>query len=229
MDFNALITQIVGPLKEMMVGAIGFIPTLVTLLLALLVLAIGWVIAQMVTKLIVQFLRIIKFDKGADTIGLTKVLKKGGMKQKPSTLFGCITYWVMMVFVLITTVNAFGLAVTGDFISTIMSYIPHVIGGALTLIIGMLVAKVVSTLVYVTAKNTDMPIPETLRNLSQLAIVVYVAILFLQQIGFVSLFEGYYHYLIGGVAFAVAIAFGLAGKDIASQYLHVLDKKEHHA
>ncbi len=227
MDYTTLFNQIVDPLKSMMVGAVSFIPTLLTMLVTLVVLALGCVIAHLVTKGAISFMRVIKIDTFADTLGITKVLKNGGIKQKPSTLIGCMMYWVMMVFVFITTLTSFGLSIVGDYLSTIFAYIPNVVTGVLTLIIGMLVARFISGVVYVTAKNTNMPIPETLRDLSQLAIVVYVAIMYLKQIGFVSLFESHFNLFIGGIIFALAIAFGLAGKDIAAKYLSVLDRKNH--
>jgi len=87
------------------------------------------------------------------------------------------------------------------------------------------VAKVISSLVYVTAKNTDMPIPDTLKEVTKIAIVAYVAIIYLKEIGFVALFSGaHYTIFIGGIVFAMALAFGLAGKDVASRYLDVLKK-----
>lgn len=225
MDYNALLTQIVEPLKQMMVGAVSFIPTLLTMLVTLVVLTMGCVIAHIVTKAFVSLMRAIKIDKMSDSMGLTKVLRNGGVKQKLSNLIGCVMYWVMTIFVLITTFKYFGHSIVDDYLSTIFAYIPHVITGALTLIIGMLVARVISSLVYVTAKNTNMPIPETLRDLSQLAIVVYVAIMYLKQIGFVSLFESHFTLFIGGIIFALALAFGLAGKDVAAKYLGVFEKK----
>ena len=97
----------------------------------------------------------------------------------------------------------------------------------MVLIFGMLLAKFVATIVYVTAKSTDMPIPATLARLSKYAIVVFVTILYLKEIGFVDLFVGAnYTIFMAGVIFSLALAFGLAGKDIASKYLGVLERKD---
>ena len=93
----------------------------------------------------------------------------------------------------------------------------------------MYLARFVSTIVYLAAKNTDMPAPVTLTRITKLAIMTYVTILFLKEIGFVSLFMGqHYTIFISGIVFALALSFGLAGRDIASNYLDVLKKKPTH-
>lgn len=216
-------TLIIEPLRTMTSQVVSFIPTL---FISLGILIFGWVVARVITKLFVKLLRTIEFDKISDTVGLTNILKNGGIKEKTSTLVGCVAYWVMMVMVLIMTVRAFGLPLADNFLDTLFSYIPSVVLGTLTLIIGMLIANVVSTIVYVTAKNTDMPASDTLKHLTKLAIMAYVAILFLREIGFISLFGGVNHTIfITGIVFALSLAFGLAGKDIAHKYLDVLGRK----
>jgi hypothetical protein len=63
--------------------------------------------------------------------------------------------------------------------------------------------------------------------LSKLAIVVYVSIIYLKEIGFVALFSGAtYSVFMTGIVFALALAFGLAGKDVAAKYLTLLKREE---
>ena len=217
------ITIFFTPLKEMMVRIFQFLPTF---LVAILVLTVGWVFTQIVTKLLIQLLKAIKFDKFSEIIGLEKFLKTGGIKDKPSDLVGCVTYWVMMIMVMITTVKALGLFMAGYLVDTVFSYIPSVVSGAIVLMIGMVLARFVAAVIYVTAKNTQMPAPVLVARLTKMAILAYVTIIFLKEIGLVSVFAGpHYTILIGGIVFAVALSFGLAGKDVAGKYLGFLNKK----
>lgn len=217
----------IDPIKEMLHKFFGFLPTLFT---ALVILVVGWIVAKLVRKYLTQLLHMIGFDTISDAIGLGKFLKAGGIKRKPSDLVGCITYWVFMVMVLITTVKSFGLTAVADLTDTVLGYVPSVFTGVLVLIVGMLIARLVSVLVYVTAKNTDMPSPLTLSRLTKLAIMAYVGIIFLKEIGLISLFmDANYTTISYGIVFALSLAFGLAGKDVAAKYLDVFNvKKEHH-
>ena len=220
-------TLIIEPIKDMMVRVTGFIPTL---FIALGLLIVGWVIAKFIRKYFTQLLHTLGFDTLTDHIGFTKFLKAGGIKRKPSDLVGCITYWVLMVMVLTTTVKSFGLVIVADLIDKVLGYIPSVFSGVLVLIVGMLIARLVSVLVYVTAKTTDMPSPLTLSRLTKLAIMAYAGIIFLKEIGFVSLFaDANFTVITYGIVFALSLAFGLAGRDMAAKYLDVLNiRKSHH-
>lgn len=219
MNYDKLIIE---PIRDTMVRVLSFIPTFVV---ALAILILGYILAKMITKLLVTFLRAVEFDKVSNKMGLEKVLKTGGIKQKPSSLMGCLAYWVMMVSVLITTIKSLGLTMATDLLEKILAYIPSIFTGVFVLIIGMLLAKFVSLLVYVAAKNTDMPIPDVLSKLSKWAIMTYVTILFLSEIGITAMFAGPHHSIvITGIVFALALAFGLAGKDLATKYLDVFKK-----
>ncbi len=214
-------TLIVEPFKDMMLKVLDFIPTL---FIALAILFIGCFLAHGVQKLMVRLFK--PLDGAAGNMGITQALKKGGIRQQPSDVIGCLSYWILMVMVLIMSVKTLGLVVATDLLDRLLAYIPSVITGVVVLIFGMLLAKFTATIVYVTAKNTDMPIPLTLAKLSKFAIVIYVSIIYLREIGFVDLFAGTnYTIFITGIVFALALAFGLAGKDVASKYLGVLDKK----
>ncbi len=220
MGYKTLFTE---PIMDMLHHLIGYLPKLGV---ALTVLIVGWILAKFITKIFITFLRTVDFDKLSGKMGLTKVLKTGGITEKPSSLFGCIVYWVMMIAVLTAHVKALGLEVVSTLLDKVIGYIPSVITGVLVLIIGMLIARVVSVLIYVVAKNTDMPIPETLSKLSKWAIVAFVAIVYLKEIGFAIFFTGpTFSMLLTGIVFAIALSFGLAGKDIAAKYLDFLGKK----
>ena len=128
--------------------------------------------------------------------------------------------------VLIISLKALGLAAVSGLIDSLLAYVPNVLSGAFVLIFGMLLAKFIATIVYIAAKNTDMPIPATIARLSKFAIVIYVSIVYLKEFGFVDLFVGEnYTIFLTGLVFAMALAFGLAGKDIAAKYLGVIDKQ----
>ena len=220
MELKTLFTE---PIMDMVNHLIGYLPKLGV---ALMVLVVGWILAKFITKIFITFLRTVDFDKLSGKMGLTKVLKTGGITEKPSTLFGCIVYWIMMIGVLTAHVKALGLEVVSTLLDKVIGYIPSVISGVMVLIIGMLIARVVSVLIYIVAKNTDMPIPETLSKLSKWAIVAFVAVVYLKEIGFGFFFTGpAFSVVLSGIVFAIALAFGLAGKDIASKYLTFLSKK----
>lgn len=219
--YNTLIVQ---PLLEMFTRVSAFIPTLV---IALFVLVIGGLVVFLVDKLLGRLFKLIELDKMVDKIGVSDILKTGGVKYKFSELLGVIIYWILTITVLFMTVKALGFTMISAPVDRILSYVPYVISASIIFIVGMLVAKIVSGLIYFVAKSIDAPMAEGLGTLSKWAIVIYVVLTYLEEVGFFSLFTGiHYTILLGGVVLALAIAFGLAGRDIASKYLEVFHPKK---
>lgn len=220
MDYG---TMIIAPLQEMLVRVAGFTPTL---LIAFAILVVGWLVTLLVRNVIVDALKMVHFDKLADKLGISKFLKTGGIKSTPSEATGCIFYCLFMIMFLIISVKALGIPVAAGAIDTLLAYVPSVITGAVVLIIGMYVARFVSVLVYLAAKNTDMPAAATLSRLTKWTILAYVTILYLREIGFAGIFDGANHTIfVAGLVFALALAFGLAGKETAARYLEVFKTK----
>src|SRR3989338_1239439 len=119
------------PIREIMMRVINFIPTFVT---ALAILGIGYIITKALTKMLVSFMRTIGVDKVCTKVGITKVLKKGGINDKPSSLIGCLFFWTMMVGLLITTVKVCGLTVATVLLDKVLAYIPSILSGVFVLI-----------------------------------------------------------------------------------------------
>ncbi|HLF17921.1 MAG TPA: hypothetical protein VI749_03390 [Candidatus Omnitrophota bacterium] len=215
-------TLVLQPFGEMLNLVLPFIPTLAT---ALGILIIGFVVATLVKRFTFETLRVVKFDTFSDKLGFDKILHTGGIKHGPCMLLSLFIYAVLMVMVLIMTVKSLGIAVGNEMVTKLMAFIPSVLTGILVLIIGMLIAKVVSGLVFVVASNTEMPSPELLSKITKISILAYVTIIFLKEIGFVGLFTGiHYTIFMTGVVFALALAFGLAGRTIAGKYLEALKR-----
>lgn len=215
-------TLVVEPFGELFLTVTQFIPPIMT---ALLILILGYLICTVIRRFLYESLQVIKFDKLAYNLGLVKVLQTGGIKVGPCMLVSHFVYAIMMVMVLIMTVKALGIPIGHDMITRLMMFIPGVVTGVLILIIGMLVAHVVPSLIYVVATNTEMPSPEVLARITKISILVYVTITFLSEIGFVGLFTGiHYTIFISGIVFTLALSFGLAGRTVAGKYLEALRK-----
>ena len=212
-------TLITTPLREMLAQVAGFLPTV---FISMGILLIGLFVSKLISKASLMLFRTIGVDKLTDKIGIATILKTGGIKHKTSDLLSTLIYWILMITVLTMTVKALGLVMVSSLFDQLLAYIPSIVSGVLVLIFGMLLAKVVSGLVYVTAVNTDVPYPDMISRLSRLAITIYVTVIFLKEIGFGVLFEGtHFTIVLGGVVLALSLAFGLGGKDIASRYLDI--------
>ena len=110
-----------------------------------------------------------------------------------------------------------------DHVSAILGYIPKVFSGVIILVLGMVLAKIAASIVHIVAHLTGSPNPKLMERITKWAVLLYVVIMAIGELGYGHLLVGrYFDMLFGGIVFAYALAFGLGGKDKAAKYL---DKK----
>lgn len=210
-------TLIIVPFKELMVYIASFIPTLLSVFVILI---LGLVIAKFLHTALLRLFKELRIDKVADTVGLSGVLHKGGIKHKLSDLISTLVYLIVIIVFLVITVQALGLMTMPVLFGYLIAYLSHVITAVFILVLGLILAKVVASIIHVVANNMCLPNPKLHERISRWAIVLYAVKVALEELGLGMLFVGTtFHILFAGVVFALALAFGLGGKDAAAGYL----------
>jgi len=221
MDWQALIIE---PTKEMLTRIANFIPTLIG---ALIILVLGWIIAKIIKGVVNRILQVVRFDMIAEKAGVSNILTKGGIKLTARQMVSGLAYWLVMIMTLVMVVNALGLTVASQLLEGLLAYIPKVIAAIFVLVLGMFLGNIVSGVVRTAASNANLPKPQMLGNISQWAIVIFAATISLKQLGIAPLLvTTTFNILFGGICLALALAFGLGGKDTAARYLEDLRKRK---
>ena len=217
------ITFILDPLKSVFSIISSFIPTVLGVLAALVV---GGLVAREAGKLVAAVLKSIHVDKISHEIGLTHTLEVGGIKRPVSDLMGTVITWGITITALVIALTYAGVTIIGPITDPVMAYVPGVLIGVVTLMVGMVLAHIVAAFVRLVAANTGMPRPDMLSTFTRWAVVLMAVGVFVNKIGFGFLLTGTpLTLLVGGLSLALGLAFGLGGKDHASHYLDRLLKK----
>ena len=217
---DAFKSLIVAPLMEMLAHVMSFIPTLVS---ALVVLIFGIVLARVVRHAVEHLMGIIQLDKLADKTGLSELLHNGGVKFKLSDMISGLVHLIIVVTFLIMTLQVLGIVVMGYLVDKLIAYVPEVISAVIILALGMIMAKIVGLIIYGIANNVNLPNPTVLERVARWSVLLYIFKVSLTELGYGYLFVGKtFHILFIGLVFALSLAFGLGGKDMAAKYL---DKK----
>ena len=131
-----------------------------------------------------------------------------------------------MIFAFVITLNALGLTVASQLLENLTAYVPKVISALFVLVIGMFLANVVSSIVGTTASNTKTPKPELLASITRWAILVFAVLVALGELGVATILVGTtFNIFFGAICLALALAFGIGGKDVAAKILHDLFNK----
>ncbi|MFH1370897.1 MAG: hypothetical protein ABII09_06390 [Planctomycetota bacterium] len=214
---------IIAPVREMLTKILGYLPTLLG---ALIILIVGWIVAKIIKRLIEVLLKAVRFDTLADKAGITGILKKGDLKVTAGEVVSGLVYWLVIIMVLVMVVNALGLPKASDVLASLFAYVPKVIGALFVLLVAMFLASFVSGIVRTAAGNANLPQPELYAGVSRWAIIIFAATIALGELGIGTLLvTATFNIILGGVCLGLALAFGLGGKDAAAKYLEELRKR----
>lgn len=214
---------IVDPVREMLTRILAYLPILLG---ALVILIVGWIVAKAIKRIVDWLLKVVRFDTLADKAGISGILRKGDLTISAREVVSSIVYWLIIIMVLVMAVDALGLPKASDVLTSLFAYVPKVIAALLVLVVAMFLASFVSGIVRIAAGNAKLPKPELLAGISRWAIIIFAVTISLAQLGIAPLLvTATFNIILGGVCLALALAFGLGGKDAAARYLEELKEK----
>ena len=214
---------IVEPIRQMLTKIMGYLPVLLG---ALVILIVGWLVAKAIRRIVDWVLKTVRFDMLADKAGISETLRKGDLKVSAREVLSGIVYWLIIIMILVMAVDALGLPKASDILASLFAYIPKVIAALLVLVVAMFLATFVSGIVRVAAGNAKLPNPQLLAGVSRWAIIVFAVTIALGELGIGTLLvTATFNIILGGICLALALAFGLGGKDAAAAYLEELKRR----
>ncbi|UCF85612.1 MAG: hypothetical protein JSV50_08275 [Desulfobacteraceae bacterium] len=212
-----LTTVVTGAWNAFAVKITAFLPALIG---AIIIFVAGWIIARLVKIGVERLLKLIRFDKATEKTGVQQFLKKGDILKAPSEIIGSLVYWFLMILVIIASLDALGLPIVSDLLNSIFLYIPNVVAAIIVLVLGFLLGTLLSAVVRTAASNAGLKNAEGLGKLALYAIVFFSGAIALIQLGIgEDIVVSAFGLVFGAAALALALAFGLGGRDVAADYL----------
>ena len=196
----------------------AFFSALPSVIGALLVLAIGWIVAGWIGGLLARGLRVIRFDELADRSGVTTFLERAGINADPAGVLGGIVKWyVRLVFVLMAA-NAVGLTAVSTVVNGILAFIPNLLVAVLILAAFAWLAGLARGFVRAALGSTNMPNGDAIASLAYVTVFAFGVVAAANQLGIAAtlintLFAG----VVAALALAFGLAFGLGGREEAAQ------------
>jgi hypothetical protein len=186
------------------------------IIVALVVLLVGWFIALLLSRIVVKLFKLIKLDYWADKLHVDSFLKEGGLHVKAMELVEKTIYWVLMFCVILLALNALELKGADEMFSKVTGYIPSVIFAVVVLVVGAFIARIAQGAVQVYLKNIGVESATAVSKIAQYAIVVLTVLIALQQLGIAQILVQMVNIAFGALCLAFGLAFGLGGKEWAA-------------
>ncbi len=212
MDVNMLLESIRESLRQ--IGA--FLPRL---LLAIVILIIGWLVAKAVRFAIVKALRTINFNVVTEKAGIDHFLKQGGADIDTVRVLGSLSYWLVILAALMIASNSLDLAYVTDLIGRIVLFVPKVMVAVVILVFGVYFARFVGAALTTYLRNIGVGEAGLVGRLALYAIVVFVIMIALDQMGLGDIIRQAFLIIVAAIALGLALAFGLGGQKRAAELI----------
>jgi Conserved TM helix len=204
------------PAREFLLQVAHFLPRA---LIAVVIVVVGWLLAKVIRFAVVKALRAINFHVLTEKAGLDGFMREGGGETDTTDVIGLLIYWLVILTALLIAFNGLDLSYVTDLISRIVLFVPRVILAVVILAFGAYFGRFVGRAVTVYCRNVGMPDAGLLGRLTTYAVVVFVFVIALDQLGLGDIIRQSFLILLAAVALALALAFGLGGQKRAAQFL----------
>jgi len=203
-------------------GVVSFVPELV---IALIIFAIGWVLAALCEKVVESLFKALKVDAALKSAGMEEVVKRAGYNLNSGRFVGALVKWFVIVVFLIASFGILGLDQVNQFLGEVVNYIPQVIVAVLILLVSVVIAGALQKTVVASAKAGHVHSAELLGRVTKWAIWIFAILTALITLGIApSLIQMILTAIFAGGALAIGLAFGLGGKEVAGR---ILEKTVH--
>lgn len=190
------------------------------LALAVAVVAVGWLVAKAVRFAIEKALRAVNFNVLTERAGTDRFLQQGGLQGDTTTIFGMFAYWVVILATLIIAFNGLGLTYITDLLQRVELFAPKVLVAMLVVVLGSYFARFVGEAVHTYCEDAQIADADILGKIARYFIMTFVVMIALSQVEVGGdIVQRTFLILLGGLVLALALAFGLGGRDWAAAML----------
>ena len=203
-------------------GVASFVPSLI---LAIIVFAVGWLLAVLLEKLVENTLKSLKVDAFLKSAGLEDIVKRAGHNLNSGWFIGMLVKWFVIVVFLMASFDMLGLNQVSTFLREVVNYLPQVIVAVLILMAAVIIASAMQRVVVASSKASNIKSSELLGRVTKWAIWIFALLAALYSLGVApALIQTIVMAVFAGGALAFGLAFGLGGKDAASK---IIEKTVH--
>jgi hypothetical protein len=187
---------------------------------AMIILGIFYLIGRLVSGLVTNLLTTVGFNRVLGLVGLGGQAETG--QRTPSEIVGSLVMIGLMLFAVIQASEILGFTIVADLIAAFFVFATQVMLGIVVLGIGLYLANLAAGVV----KNMAGPQANLLSQVTRLAIIILTTAMGLRQMGIAEdIVTTAFTLLLGAIAVAVALAFGLGSREIAGREVqNVLDR-----
>jgi hypothetical protein len=197
---------------------LGAIPKVIGFLVILI---IGWIVASALAGAVASLLRAVRFNELAQRSGIADFVRNMGAHTDASGVIATIAKWFVRLIVLVVAFDALGLPAVSEVLQQLLLWLPNLVVALFVLVIAGLAAQALGNLVRGATAQAGLGNPDLMATIARAAVMGFAIVVAVNQIGIArelvnTLFMG----VVGALALAIGLAFGLGGRETAGQMVH---------
>ncbi|HEY53474.1 MAG TPA: mechanosensitive ion channel [Caldilineae bacterium] len=199
------------PLSNMLDTIFTAIPAV---LAAAVVLFVAYIIARLVADLVADVLEGIGFDNIMVTLGLSKEATTG--KGSPSNIVGYLVLVAIMLLAVMAATSLLNIPALSLIVAQFIAFAWRIVIGLIIFGLGLWLASLVGKVV----EASNWPNKNLASMFGRIAVIALATAMALSQMGLAdSIINLAFGLTLGALAFAIALAFGLGGREVAGKEL----------
>ena len=211
-------------LQQLLRQLVDFVPKLLG---ALVLVIIGFIVAKFISNIVRKILEKIKIDKFGEKPNEIDFIDNANLNIKISTVLAKFVYYSLLILFLIFAADILAMPTISALVFGLFNFIPKLIVAFIFLIFGTLLSELIRSIVEATLLSLGIPSAKIISNVLFYFLFINVVILAIAQAEINTEFlEQNISIIIAGGVFAFAIGYGLASKDVVSNFLSALYTKD---
>ncbi len=183
-----------------------------------LIIVVGWFVASLIERGLAALLRTVKFNELSERAGLSDFIRKMGMNTDAAGMIGLVVKWFVRLIALVVAFDALGLPAVSEVLRQLLLWLPNVVVALVVLVIGGLAARALSNVVRGAASEADLSNADFLAKTASIVVWAFAIVVAVNQLGIATeLVNTLFMAIVGALAIALGLAFGLGGRDTAAE------------
>jgi len=200
-----------------------FLPKLIG---ALFIFIIGWLFASFIGRLIAEILKKLQFNKLFEKSGWKEALNKAEFKVNPAEFLGSVFKWILVIVFLLASVDILGFRQFAVFLTSIIAWLPNLMVAILIFVVAVILTDILEKLIKASVKKMGIGYVGLIGTAARWSIYIFALLAILDQLGVATtIVDALVTGFVGMIAIAFGLAFGLGGKDAASNLIEDFKRK----
>lgn len=210
---ETLRTSLAGALS----AVVAAIPRLVGFIIVLIA---GWVVASLLARGVTALLRAVNFSDLARRSGFAEFVRRMGVRHDSSAVLAVIVKWFVRLITLVVAFDLLGLPAVSGVLQQLLLWLPNLVVALVVLVIGGLGARALAHLVRGVTAESGFTNPDLLAAVTRVAVWAFAIVVAVNQLDIATnLINTLLVGVVGALALASGLAFGLGGRDRAARLL----------